>query len=109
MNIRVNYNKGLHSCNNVYNFPLLSLNPIQAIQINNIIYQVTETKHNEPLIRTILLLLLYANHSNKYNLCLLDISGIYKYELTKKHETAITNILAILSGFFTKFYMAINP
>ena len=76
---------------------------MQAIQINKIIYHVIETKQNDPLMRTILLLLLYANHSSRYNLCRLDISGIYKYELTKKHETAITNILAILSGFFTKF------
>lgn len=93
----------MHSWIKVFNFPFVSFNPRNPIQINNIIYHVNETKQKDPLINTILAHLLYASHSKKYKLCLLLISGIYKYELTKKQLTAITNNLAIFSGSLINF------
>jgi hypothetical protein len=109
MNSSVNVKIGLHSCINVYNFPFVSFIPKNPIQINKIIYQVNAAKQNEPLINTTLAHLLYANHSKIYKLCLLLISGIYKYELTKKQLTAITNNFAIFSGSFINFCNPIKP
>ena len=76
---------------------------MNPIHVSKIIYQVNDTKQNDPLINTTLAHLLYANHSSIYKLCLLLISGIYKKELTKKQLTAITNNLAMFSGSFINF------